>query len=127
MNGDETFLDTNTCIYFLNGDPVLANFLQDRQIYISIITEIELFAFHGNTPSAIEILNDFIDSVTVLDINKEIKAFTIELRKTYKLKIPDAIIAASALAFSLPIITADKGFKKIAGLDLVLYEIKSEQ
>lgn len=125
MSGDEIFLDTNACIYFLNGDPVLADFLQDQRIYISIITEIELFAFHGNDPASIEILNYFIDSVTVLDIEKEIKTLSIELRKTYKLKIPDTIIAASALAFSLPIITADKSFKKIVGLDLILHDVTS--
>jgi predicted nucleic acid-binding protein len=122
MSGDEIFLDTNACIYFLNGDEVLADFLQGQRIYISIITEIELFAFHGNNDASIEILNDFIDSITVLDIDKEIKTLTIQLRKTYKLKIPDTIIAASALALSLPIITADKGFKKIAGLDLILHD-----
>jgi predicted nucleic acid-binding protein len=121
MSGDEVFLDTNACIYFLNGDEILADFLQGQRIYISIITEIELFAFHGNNDASIEILNDFIDSITVLDIDKEIKILTIQLRKTYKLKIPDTIIAASALALSLPIITADKGFKKIAGLDLILH------
>jgi predicted nucleic acid-binding protein len=85
-------------------------------------TEIELFAFHGNNTKSIEILNDFINSITVLDIDKEIKALTIQLRKTYKLKIPDTIIAASALALSLPIITADKSFKKIADLDLILHD-----
>jgi predicted nucleic acid-binding protein len=122
MSGDEIFLDTNACIYFLNGDEVLADFLQGQRIYISIITEIELFAFHGNNDASIEILNDFIDSITVLDIDKEIKTLTIQLRKTYKLKIPDTIIAASALALSLPIITADKVFKKIAGLDLILHD-----
>jgi predicted nucleic acid-binding protein len=121
MSGDEIFLDTNACIYFLNGDQVLADFLQGQSI-ISIITEIELFAFHGNNDASIEILNDFIDSVTVLDIDKQIKATTIELRKTYKLKIPDTIIAASALSLSLPIITADKSFKKIVGLDLILHD-----
>lgn len=125
MSGSEIFLDTNTCIYFLNGDKVLADFLQGQSVYISVITEIELFAFHGNNDIAIAILNDFIDSVTVLDIDKEIKTATIEMRKLYKLKIPDTIIAASALSYSLPIITADKGFKKITGLDLILYDILS--
>ena len=122
MSGDEVFLDTNACIYFLNGDGVLTDFLQGQSIYIFIITEIELFAFHGNDDSSIEILNDFINSITVLDIDREIKTLSTELRKTYKLKIPDTIIAASALLLSLPIITADKSFKKIAGLDLILHD-----
>ncbi|EHQ26854.1 type II toxin-antitoxin system VapC family toxin [Mucilaginibacter paludis] len=122
MNGGEIFLDTNICIYLLNGDQILSDFLQDQKVYISIITEIELYSFHGNTDGSIAVLDAFADSVAIVDINKEIKALTIALRKKYKLKIPDTIIAASALSLSMPFITADKGFQRIDSLDLILHE-----
>lgn len=123
MSGTDIFIDTNICIYLLNGDIKLAKLLQDQSIHISFITEIELFAYHGNTPASTEILNTFISSVTVLDVTQDIKQRTIDIRKSYKLKLPDSIIAASALVKNLPLITADKGFDKIADLDLVLYQI----
>jgi predicted nucleic acid-binding protein len=45
MNGTEIVIDTNICIYLLSGDAVLAEMLQDQNIYISIITEMELCAY----------------------------------------------------------------------------------
>ena len=37
------------------------------------------------------------------------------------LKIPDSIIAGSAIAFEIPLVTADKGFKKISKLTIDFY------
>lgn len=45
MNGDSFLLDTNIVLYLLSGEKTLAEILRDKRIYISIITEIELFAF----------------------------------------------------------------------------------
>ncbi|AMR30992.1 twitching motility protein PilT [Mucilaginibacter sp. PAMC 26640] len=122
MNGVDLFIDTNICIYLLNGDVKLANLLQDQNIHISFITEIELYAFHGQTNESEKVLNDFISSVTVFDVTHYIKHRTIHIRKQFKLKLPDSIIAASALTKQLPFITADKNFKKIPELELFLYE-----
>lgn len=122
MNGSNIFLDTNICIYLLNGDVVLADLLQDQNVFISFITEIELFSYHANNERALDILRDFIGSVTVVDIDGILKRKVIELRKDYKLKLPDTIIAASALVNNIPFITADKAFRRIDVLDLVLYE-----
>jgi hypothetical protein len=58
----------------------------------------------------------------VIDINPVIKSRTIQLRQENKVKLPDAIIAATAIAFDLPLFTADKGFKTIEGLSLILFE-----
>lgn len=123
MNGTDIFIDTNICIYLLNGDVKLANLLQDQNIHISFITEIELYAWHGSSIESINILNAFIDSVNVIEVNSDVKKAIIQLRKSYKIKLPDCIIAGSALAKNLPFVTADKGFRKIAEIDLVLYEI----
>lgn len=122
MNGTNIFLDTNICIYLLNGDVILSEILQDQNIYISIITEMELYAYHGNNSSSRKILNSFIESVSIVNIENEIKLNGIKIRKNTKLKLPDSIIAASALTYKMPIISADKGLKKIDNIDLILYE-----
>ena len=49
---------------------------------------------------------------------KTIKEKTIEIRKKYKTKLPDAIVTASAIVNNLPLITADKGFNQIEELKL---------
>jgi predicted nucleic acid-binding protein len=115
-------LDTNICIYLLDGDIVLAELLNDQDIIISFITQIELYAYHGNSETSIAVLDDFIKSVTVIDITPEIKQQTIHIRKKYKLKIPDSIIAATVLANSVTFISADKAFKRVTELELLLYK-----
>jgi len=55
-----------------------------------------------------------------LNINDDIIEKTIELRKTYKTKLPDAIIAATAIAYGLTLITRNiKDFKGVQGLDVL--------
>jgi len=122
MNGTDIFIDTNICIYLLDGDAVLAELLQGQNLSISIITEMELYAYHSNNAHSLQILDTFLQSISVINIEERIKIKTIELRKSTKLKLPDCIIASSALSYNLPLITADKGFKKIIELDLILYE-----
>lgn len=82
----------------------------------------ELSAYHGNTAASLNLLSTFLESVSIIRIEEKVKLKVIELRKTLKLKLPDCIIAASAMAHYLPLITADKAFRKIENLDLILYE-----
>ena len=56
-------------------------------------------------------------------MSSKIKEYTIKLRKKHQLKLPDAIIAASSLYINVPLVTADKDFKKISkDVDLVFYQ-----
>ena len=66
-------------------------------------------------------MRDFISNCFVIDLDGEIKRQTIQLRKSHKIKIPDAIIAASSIVKKLPLFTADKGFSKLPSLDIVLF------
>jgi predicted nucleic acid-binding protein len=58
----------------------------------------------------------------VTDINEEIKEHAIQIRKNTKLPLPDCIIAATAIYLDIPLFTADKDFKKIKSLPLILFE-----
>lgn len=49
MNENKFLLDTNIILYLLNGDETLAKLLNEKQLYITVITELELFAFKGIT------------------------------------------------------------------------------
>lgn len=122
MNGNDILLDTNTVLYFLSGDETLSDFIRDKKLYISIITEMELLSYHKIGVREMKILGEFIREIQVININQEIKATAIKVRRSIKLKLPDCIIAASAMSLKIPLITADKGIKNIEGLDLIYYE-----
>ena len=121
MNGSRYFVDTNILIYLLSGDKTLINILNQKQIYISFITEIELLSFPTLTDKERNKIGAMLKSFIIMDLNESIKETTIRYRKDYKLKIPDAIIAATANYLNLPILTADYAFKSITELTTILY------
>ncbi len=123
MNGNNLLVDTNIVIYLLSGDKTVADLLDKKRIYISFITEIELLTFQKLNATEKEIIKKFISDCIVIGMNDEIKANTISMRVNNKLKIPDAIIAATSLYLKTPIVTADEQFKKVSDLEIIYYSI----
>jgi predicted nucleic acid-binding protein len=64
-----------------------------------------------------------LEDVVIIDINTYIKKESIEIRKQHKLKLPDAIIAATARYLDLPVFSADSDFKKVPDLNFLKYEL----
>lgn len=114
--------DTNFLIYIHEGNEIIEPFLK-YNFGISFVSEVELLGFKGITKSEEIIIKQLINDCFNIEWNQKIKAKTIELRKKYTIKLPDSIIAATALVYGLPLVTADKGFSKIEELDLVIVEI----
>ncbi|KAF0139237.1 MAG: PilT protein domain protein [Ignavibacteria bacterium] len=122
MNGNSIFLDTNIVLYLLGGDKTLIQILEDKRLTISFITQLELLSYKGISSADYIIINKFLSECVIVDINNVIKEKTVELRKNNNLKLPDCIIIASAMYLKMPLITADKQFRKINGADLIIYE-----
>lgn len=62
---------------------------------------------------------DFIDQATLIKVNDDIIDQVILIRKKHKIKIPDAIIAATAVVHHLILITRNvDDFKNIDGLKI---------
>ena len=115
MSGERILIDTNVAIHFLSGK--LPSFhtalLFNTRIHLSFIAEIELRSFRGNDQKHIVAINDLLPECVVHGIDPEVKEETIRLRITHGLKTPDAIIAATANVFRLPLMTGDKGLKRL--------------
>ena len=123
MNGNSLLLDSNIVLYLLNGEATLIPLLEDKQLYLSFITQLELLSFPGISEKEINKIKSFIDECIIIEMSSTIKKYTIELRKKHQLKLPDAIIAASSLYINVPLVTADNDFKKISkDVDLVFYQ-----
>ena len=121
MIGNKLFVDTNILIYLLNGDKEITQILEGKQLVISIITELELLAMPNLSDSEQTVIEELIGECQIINISSGIKKGTVEFRKTRKLKLPDAIIAASAFYSKLPLLTADKAFDRIQELDVIIY------
>jgi hypothetical protein len=120
--GKEYLIDTNSVIdYLANKLPDNANELMDGiDSKISVITRMELLAWPGASGEQTIILNEFIDASEVFGLEENVILKAIDIRKTFKTELPDAIIAATALVNDLTIITRNiKDFAKIEGLEVL--------
>mgnify|MGYP002777636216 CR=1 FL=1 len=118
--------DTNTAIYYLqqqfppHTEKFIDDLLIDEQPCISAITEIELLSWKTATEKDLEVLQNFINDALVIELEQPIKLKTAEIRKQHKVKLPDAIIAATALLYNLTLITRNaKDFENISGIACV--------
>jgi len=65
-------------------------------------------------------VRDFIDDSVIIELTRDIKLETASIRKMHRIKLPDAILAASAIVLGHRLITRNvRDFRKIEGLDLV--------
>ena len=119
MNGIDFVADTNALIYLLNGNSCMLPFL-NKNLAFSVISEMELLSFSGITEAEENNIKALLNDCEEISLLKDVKEKAIELRKKYKTKLPDAIVAASAIVNNLPLITADKGFNQIQELNLQL-------
>jgi predicted nucleic acid-binding protein len=123
MNGHRFLADTNMLIMLVEGNERVAELLEGCQVFTSFVSELELLSESGLLAKQIKKLEGLLNDCTVIDINLAIKSKKIAIRRKHKIKLPDAIIAATAMTLDLPLITADKGFKKVDGLTLILFEL----
>jgi len=105
-----------------NGNIELAQLLDEKNIIISFITELELLSKPGLTLAEKKIIKSFLNDCTIYDINAIIKDRVIDLKQSIKIKLPDAIIASTALWLNVPLVSADADMKKIKSLNLISIE-----
>ncbi len=92
----------------------------DVESIISFISEIELQVWNPPDPSDMIIYAEFINESKIITIEDAIIKKTIDIRKNQKLKVPDAIVAATAIVYKLTLVSDnDKDFTKVPGLKYV--------
>lgn len=123
MNGKEILLDTNIILYLLKGDDTLGELLHGKNPYLSFMTELELIGFPDISLKEEVKINELMAECLIVSLNNNIKKIYVELRREYHLKLVDTIIAATAIALNIPLITSDKQFASIKELNLIQYKI----
>jgi len=116
--GTEYLIDTNTIIDYLeNKLPENAlSIIDGSAINLSVISRIELLVWPKATQKQIDLLTNFIQASRVFLLSEDIILKTIAIRKEFRLKLPDSIIAATALVNDLILLTHNiKDFEKSTG------------
>jgi predicted nucleic acid-binding protein len=114
-------VDTNVLIHHWDGDGRTTTLLQDALIHLSFVSEIEILGFHGYTAhERAKVIADMA-TIQIIDLDAGIKSVAIDLCARKRMKVADAIIAATAIRLGIPIVSEDKHFRKLKNeLELIL-------
>lgn len=116
--------DTNVILYYIKGEDDVATRVEEiyrrgSLVYVSAITEAELFGFSSLTEEEAERIDMFLKTVSIVPVDSHIARISGTLRRTYGVKIPDSVIAATALFTGSTVLTRNiKDFKKVHNLNV---------
>lgn len=108
-------LDTNILIDLVNGREAAKNLLQQQgyHTHISAISWVEVMV-GARTPQEKERLRTFLQLFAIIETNPTIAEIAVELRQQYRLRLPDAMIWATAKHLSATLVTRDADYPKDA-------------
>lgn len=118
MNGTEWLLDTNVVIGLLKQQAAAIALIETHQFdlskaAVSQITRMELLGFPNLAPEEEAAILDLLSNCRVLLIDEAVERQAIRLRRTSHCKLPDAIVAATALVHKLTLLTLDQRLEKL--------------
>ena len=116
MNGRGFLLDTNAIVQLLKGNSDLVKVVSEADfVATSIIAEMEFLSFPNLSENDKMLFQVFKSRIEVCDVpsdDPELTRLVIDSRIKFSLKLPDAIIAGTAMLHGLTVLTADDHFKK---------------
>ncbi len=119
-------IDTNIIIAYLAGEKRIIDLLTSWRLrggflYLPAVVEAEVLAFSKFTEIEYTLTQKFLEENFIfINLDRTIIRIAAEIRKNNKIKLPDALIAATAMHTKSPLITKNhRDFKKIKGLRLV--------
>jgi len=118
-------LDTNAILYYLKDDPDTVSslrriFSDNVPLYVSAITELELFAFSNLSATEEALIEQLLTTVAVISVDSRIARLAAFIRRQYRLKVPDSTIAATAMFTGSTLLTRNtRDFEKVPHLSLL--------
>ncbi|MDR2561429.1 MAG: type II toxin-antitoxin system VapC family toxin [Holophagales bacterium] len=115
MNGRFVF-DTNAIVYYLQGRNEWVEYIDNAPMAeraASVITRIELLSYPEISPAEEESISRFLGDLVVVPLNKKVEDIATAIRRTVRMKLPDAIVAATAISMEATLISGDHQFKSL--------------
>lgn len=122
MRNERVAIDTNILLYVLGGDELAHELVRGREVVASTMVRMEALVYHGKDAAHMQQVHRFLERCQLEEIHRTIQDRAVDLRMRHRLKLPDAVIAATAVHLGIPLITADKVFSKLKPeCEVVLY------
>lgn len=116
MNGNKALLDSNIIVYLSKNLVKTEDLFEKYSIFnISIITYIETLGYEFTEKSEKELVRNFLNSMNIFSVNRKIAEYVIKYRRNFRIKIPDAIILATAASTESVLVTNNA--KDFLGID----------
>lgn len=110
MSGTKAILDSNTIIFATKGTIDVVEMLSRYdEFYASVITFIEVYGFEFNNQFEKDVADEIFANLEIIEVNQDIadQAIIYRKNKTKKIKLPDAVILASAKYVNADLLTDD--------------------
>ena len=124
MNGNKILLDTNIILYLI-ANRIDINDLPEGEFLISFVTELELLSYSAISKTDEDKIKKILKEIPIINIDQNIKNKAIEFRKKYRLKLPDAIIAATTFELNAILITNDETIRIVKEVDVKSVDLKN--
>jgi len=123
MSTTEYLIDTNILIYHTKGSQAVSSFMSDvvaqRAFNISILTKIEFLGWEKHTPEGFQKCEQLVKLANIYPVDEDIAEQAIGLRRRVKIKLADAVIAATALVNNLKLATRNmEDYKAVRELEI---------
>jgi len=119
MSGNKFVADTNVIVHHLNGSKNIEAILECSILFVSAITYAELPASSKLSPTEIKIVKEYLSMLQIVHTNEFICETAAGIRRSSKVKLPDAIVAATCFYLDIPLLSLDRDFDKIDNLKII--------
>jgi len=116
-------VDNNIVFYLLGGNRRIKSLLNKTTVHIPFIVEIELLSHPKIKTEELKLIRSFINDSIRIPYSDQLKESVIEVRKSSKIKIPDAFVAASSLITNYTLVSADTDFRKVEDLNFIEFNL----
>ena len=115
MSGKDALLDSNVFVYISQKQLDFEKLLEKHDnFYASVISKMEVLGYNFNNQEEKDIVENMFNEIEIINLNEDIVNKVIEIRKKKKIKLPDAIVYATASSNELDLITRNvDDFKNI--------------
>jgi hypothetical protein len=122
MSGNRILIDTNIAIDFLLRHTAVEKYFYSFDPVFSFISELELLSGKDFYAEELIDIKEFLSTQIIWGYIPAIRDIIVNIRLEKKLKLPDAIIAATAIYLDIPLVSSDRSFMNISGLNLIYNE-----
>ena len=117
MNGTNIVIDANAVIHLIDQRcdfAALGLNIDEGRLFTSVIVRMELLSKRDMQDDEEQDIKDFLEDLTIIPLSEEIERTAIALRRAGSLKLPDCIVAATAIVLDALLLTNDDHLLKLS-------------